>query len=137
MNRILFVSNDQHFKVSIDATLKYLGFDVLIASDSSEAWKYLNEIRFNFLLVDYQLEKESGLALYRSIRKSGTTTPVIMIGEGAFDEFMLKDFSAADYDYVLKPVEACVLTKKIKLMQQVYTVAQSLICKSGPEIHAS
>lgn len=121
MRKILLVSNDPDYQSSIDATLKYHGFDVLIATGTTDSWKLLRKIRFNFILVDFQLRNESGLAFFKAIRQFGTSTPVILIGDGAFDEFMLKDFSEANYDYILKPVKLSVLKEKMNLLTQVCT----------------
>lgn len=105
MTKVLLVTNDSSFKRSMDLTLKYNGFTVQTAPESASAWKLLKEIRFDFIMIDYQLSGESGLAFYKSLRQFGTNVPVLMIGEGEFDEFMLKDLSPECYDYMLKPIK--------------------------------
>jgi len=127
VKKIILVSNDPQSKNSIAATLKYHGFDVLIATGAAEGWRLLREVRFNFILVDYQLKNESGLAFFKAVRQFGTSTPVILIGEGAFDEFMLRDFSDANYDYIMNPVELSLLKEKMNLLQQVCIAPQPLI----------
>lgn len=119
MSKVLVVSNDSVLKRFIDLTLSHNGFVINTASDSSQGWSFLKEARFDFVIVDYQLNNESGLAFYKSLRQFGTSIPVLMVGEGGFDEFMLKDLSEDNYDYLIKPFKFDVLKIKINRLMQM------------------
>ncbi len=118
MTKVLLVSHDSSLRKFINLTLKFNGCTVHSAFDSTCAWKFLKEIRFDLIIVDYQLNQESGLAFYKSLRQFGASLPVLMVGEGAFDEFMLKDLSPTNYDYLLKPFKFCELKLKINSLMQ-------------------
>lgn len=113
MTKVLLVSNDSETRNIIDKTLTYNGFIVHTAAESIFAWKYLQEIRFDFVMVDMKLSGESGLAFYKSLRQMGNNIPLMMIGEGALDNFMLKDLSLENYDFILKPIKFNELRVKI------------------------
>ncbi len=127
MTKVLLLSNDSSFKRYINLTLNYNGFTVHTAEDSSSAWKHLKEIRFDFVMVDYQLSEESGLAFYKSLRQFGTNVPVLMVGEGSFDEFMLKDLSPDNYDYLLKPFKFDALKVKINKLLQMNAASERFL----------
>ena len=104
MTKVLVVSSDHHTKKTIDQTLTFNGFTVHTATHSYEAWKFLEEIHFDLVMIDMQLDHESGLALYKSLRDFGHEMPLMMIGEGKLDEFLLTDLSSDHYDFILKPL---------------------------------
>jgi DNA-binding response OmpR family regulator len=127
MSKVLIVSNDSSLKRFVDLTLSHNGFIVNAASDSSEGWSLLKEARFDLVIVDYQLRDESGLAFYKSLRQFGTSIPVMMVGEGMFDEFMLKDLSEDNYDYIIKPFKFDSLRVKINRLMQMNPEHERLI----------
>jgi DNA-binding response OmpR family regulator len=127
MTKVLLVSNDSSLRKFINLTLKFNGCSVLSATDSTAAWTFLKEIRFDLIIVDYQLNQESGLAFYKSLRQFGATLPVLMIGEGAFDEFMLKDLSPTNYDYLLKPFKFRELKMKINSLMQAAKIEDDFL----------
>lgn len=117
MANILLISNDLNFSKAMDMTVKSHGMTIQLATGSKEGWELLKNRKFQLILVDYQLNGESGLAFYKSIRQIGINTPALMIGECAFDEFMLKDLSQENYDYVIKPFEFEILKEKMDHLQ--------------------
>lgn len=131
MSKILIVSNDSNLKKSVSLTLGFNGFMVNTAVDASQGWKLLHEARFDLVIIDYQLKNESGLAFYKSLRQFGTSLPVMMMGEGIFDEFMLKDLSEENYDYVIKPFNLETLKLKMNHLMQTNTNLEGVRSFSG------
>lgn len=127
MTKALLLTNDSSFRRYVNLTLSCSGFIVHCVSDSAAAWKFLKEVRFDFIMIDYQLSEESGLAFYKSLRQFGTNIPVLMVGEGAFDEFMLKDLSPHNYDYLLKPFKFDLLRTKITKLLQMDEASERLV----------
>lgn len=113
MSKVLIISNDKATSGLIQKTLYYSGFTTHAARDSDGAFRLLGEIRFDFLIVDMELKDESGLAFYKAIRKLGNKVPIVMMGEGDFDLFMLTDLSEESYDFIMKPMNFDVLRRKI------------------------
>lgn len=103
MSKVLILTNDNQLKRLLELSLKFNGFVAHFVDDSAGAWKFLEEVYFDFIIIDFQLSQESGLAFFKSLRQFGTNIPVLMVGEGEFDEFILKDLSPHNYSYILKP----------------------------------
>lgn len=134
MSKVLVLSNDSSLQKFVDLTLKYNGFIVHAATNSVAAWSLLKEIRFDFIMVDYQLTDESGLAFYKSLRQFGTNIPVLMVGESKFDEFMLKDLSPDNYDYLLKPFKFRELKMKINTLMHMNKEAEGFLSYGDMQI---
>lgn len=113
MSKVLILTNDLQLKKLLDLSLKFNGFVVHFVDDSSGAWKFLEEVYFDLIIIDFQLSKESGLAFFKSLRQFGSDIPVLMVGEGDFDEFILKDLSPKNYNYILRPFKFRELRQKI------------------------
>ncbi|MBA2403674.1 MAG: response regulator transcription factor [Bdellovibrionales bacterium] len=127
MTKVLVLTNDSTLQKFVNLTLQYNGFTVHSATDSAAAWIFLKEVRFDFIMVDYQLKNESGLAFYKALRQFGTSIPVLMLGEGIFDEFMLKDLSPDNYNYILKPFKFRELKMKINTLLQMNKESEELL----------
>lgn len=112
MNRILLLTPDVLLKRKVVRTAKEDSALIQTASESGFAWRLLKEYAFDLVIIDYRLDDESGLSFYKAIRQIGLILPILMIGEGSFDEFMLKDLSPDHYDYLLKPFSSKELQKK-------------------------
>jgi DNA-binding response OmpR family regulator len=118
MTKVLILTSDNTLKHLVESTLNFNGFTLHFVSNTKSAWKFLREVFFDFIMIDFQLPNESGLGFYKSIREYGSHIPVIMIGEGAFDEFILKDLSNESYDYILRPFKFIDLKPKINQILQ-------------------
>ncbi len=116
MSKFLLLTNDSALTKLVDLTLKYNGFIVQSANHSEAGWALLSEVRFDLIMLDYQLKDESGVAFYKSLRQLGTSIPVLMLGEGELDEFILKDLSTDHYDYLMKPFKFRELKVKINAL---------------------
>ncbi|HXH32734.1 MAG TPA: response regulator transcription factor [Bacteriovoracaceae bacterium] len=113
MTTALIVSNDKQTRSTIHSDLTQKGFQVHSVTGSDEAWVLQKALRFDLILVDLSLDGESGLAFYKALRQIGYELPVIMLGEGELDEFILEDFSQENCDFILKPFHFNELESKI------------------------
>ena len=127
MTKALIVSNDLPARRDIERTLEFCSFTAHAASTSSEAWRELSLVRFDVVLVAMKLKDESGLAFYKSLRHAGLETPVLMMGEDALDELILKDLSVENYDFVLKPIKFKMLREKINVLLENKMVRESIL----------
>jgi DNA-binding response OmpR family regulator len=118
MSKVLLVTNDSSLTKLVDLTLKYNGFIIQSATHAETARALLSEVRFDLIMLDYNLKHESGVAFYKSLRQLGTSIPVLMLGEGELDEFILKDLSTDHYDYLMKPFKFRELKIKINALMK-------------------
>ena len=123
MTKILIITQDSSLEKQVNLTLKYHSFTVHSLESTPPAWKLLTEIHFDIIMIDFQLKQESGLAFYKALRLHGSKTPLLMIGEGRLDEFILKDLSIDHYDYLMKPFFFKDLKQKINSLMATQDLA--------------
>lgn len=128
MTKVPLLTNDFSLKKLVDLTLTYSGFTVHTAGRSEEAWNLLDQVKFNFVMIDYRLSENTGLVFYKSLRQLSLNLPVLMIGEGDFDAFMLKDLSIDNYDFILKPFKFRELKVKINSLLKMNTQSDEVVC---------
>ena len=59
MSKVLLITNDSALTKLVDLTLKYNGFIVQSATHAEAAWALLSEVRFDLIMLDYNLKNES------------------------------------------------------------------------------
>ena len=127
MNRILLLTPDLLLKRKVVRMAKEDSVLIQTAAESVFAWRLLKEYAFDLVIIDYQLHEESGLSFYKAIRQMGLSLPILMIGEGDFDEFMLKDLSPDYYDYLLKPFNSKELQTKCHELTTQHRYSSNLL----------
>lgn len=127
MTKVLLMSNDSSLSNFVNVTLRYNGFTVHTAANAAAGWKFLKEVRFDFIIVDTELRDQPGLGFYKSLREFGASIPVLMVGECAFDEFMLQELPSDNYDYLLKPFKFETLKAKMNHLLQMNLESERII----------
>lgn len=75
---ILFVDDEKHWRERVSASLTEAGFDVLAASDGSEAMDKAAGSRLGLMIVDEDLGGESGLILTKFLRRNHPDVPAML-----------------------------------------------------------
>lgn len=92
-------------------------FDVSCASvaDVAATKAFLSEHQVDLLLLDINLEKESGFLLCKEIRES-SQIPILFISARQSDEDVLAALQIGGDDYIKKPYTLSVLLAKVKVL---------------------
>ena len=77
-HRILFVDDEQHWRDMVSAALTEAGFEVLAASDGSEAMRQAADLSLSLIIVDEDLAGESGFMLTRFLRCNHPDVPTML-----------------------------------------------------------
>jgi DNA-binding NtrC family response regulator len=77
--RILIVDDEGSLLLTLVANLELEGFDVVGAEDACSALTLLQQQTFDLVLTDIRMPGMSGLELFRAIRRTHPTLPVIMM----------------------------------------------------------
>lgn len=101
---ILVVDDDLLDRAAVRRALKSSGLvaDVVEAEDDAAALTALATCSFDVLLLDYQLPGTDGLALLRSVRAAGITTPVIVMTGQGDEQLAVEIMKAGATDYLAK-----------------------------------
>lgn len=76
--KILLVDDEQHWRDKVRTSLANAGFDVLSASDGSEAMARAADPDMGLMIVDEDLAGESGLMLSRFLRRNHPGVPTVI-----------------------------------------------------------
>jgi DNA-binding NtrC family response regulator len=100
MSRLLVVDDEANIRLLYAEELKDEGYDVVTASNITEAMEKLEESTFDLAVLDIKLKNESGIELLQKLVKERHNMPVILCS--AFSCYK-DDFSAWLADgYVVK-----------------------------------
>ncbi|WEM42793.1 two-component system response regulator BtsR [Photobacterium sp. DA100] len=84
-------------------------------SNAIEALKKINALKPDVIFLDIQMPQITGIEML-SMLDPDTMPKVVFVT--AYDEYALKAFEDNAFDYLLKPVETCRLTKTIKRLER-------------------
>lgn len=90
MLKILYVEDDQGFRIPITGVLKNEGYHVEIAEDGIEALEKYQDNNFDLVITDYKMPGMNGLELIKRIREVNSEQKIILM-TGSPEE-MSKDF---------------------------------------------
>lgn len=106
--RILVIEDDSETGAFLSAALRQAGHDAELAIEGREGLARARQQHFDMLIVDRMLPEMDGLAVVKSVRAAGITTPVLMLTamgaiadrveglEGGADDYLVKPFSFSE-----------------------------------------
>lgn len=104
MFKILIAEDDSELRQLFSHVLTKHGYSVTGVVNGSEALNALNQSYYDLIISDIMMPNVDGYELVRSIRSTGSTTPVLMItAKDAFDDMRIGFASGTD-DYMVKPI---------------------------------
>jgi two-component system NtrC family response regulator len=103
-NRILVVDDDSSLRSVMKMQLEEAGYQVSLASDGTEAYDRLGEIRPQLIITDLKMPT-SGLDLLRRISGDDVQPTLIIITAFGTVETAVEAMKLGAYDYVTKPLD--------------------------------
>jgi len=76
---ILLVDDDYYVRELSAGVLIRYGYNVDTANDGADAWKSLNNQRYDLLITDNKMPRVTGLELIKKLRSEDMTLPVILV----------------------------------------------------------
>lgn len=114
MSKFLIVEDDSTFAQIIEGFLSKSGFEVLLASNTKQACKLIDQQPFDLLLVDYRLPDGTGLDVLKYAREKGIATPTLVMTSFNDVRTAVKSIQLGAFDYITKPVNPDELLMLIK-----------------------
>jgi signal transduction histidine kinase/AmiR/NasT family two-component response regulator len=126
---ILLVDDRQENLLALEATLGYLGQNMVKAASGREALKVLLDQEFALILLDVHMPDMDGFetaALIREREKS-QTVPIIFLtamhkGQGQ----VFRGYSLGAVDYIFKPFEPEILKAKVTVFIELYKKTEEI-----------
>ena len=102
--RLLIVDDDVVDRMAIVRGLRSAGWAVecVEAGGAEEALDHVREGEFDCIFLDFHLPDRTGLDVLRTIRASGTRTPVVMLTGHGDEELAVQLMKAGASDYLPK-----------------------------------
>ena len=98
---ILFVDDEKHWRDRVSACLAEGGFDVLAASDGSEAMHKAAGASLGLMIVDEDLAGESGVMLTKFLRRNYPGVPTMLYTSTRHDAQRAMDMMSQGADRCL------------------------------------
>lgn len=110
---ILVVDDDTRLRSLLQRFLRENGFFVSVAKGAAEARAFMNQYRFDLLIVDIMMPEESGLKFLARLRQDNAIPVIMLTAMGETADRITGLESGAD-DYLPKPFEPKELVLRIK-----------------------
>lgn len=111
--RTLLVDNDSSTVKTITDALFDRGYSATIASSSEVGTEALRERVFDMVIVDFTMASLNGFHILKKAKEISPETIVIMLISNADVQFAINALRFGADDYLLKPCNPDVLTKRI------------------------
>jgi CheY-like chemotaxis protein len=112
--KILFVDDDKDWRDVVSACLHDAGYEILTAKDATEAMVKTEGVKLGLIILDLDLDGESGLMLMNFLKRNQIDVPIILYtGLYHDDEQILAMLRQGAHQYVHKgPLEDCAKPSK-------------------------
>jgi len=94
------------------------GWIVEIANNGGDALQLLNNFKYDFILLDWNLPDISGVQICRQFREQGGTTPIILLTGRHSIEDKESGLDSGGDDYLTKPFDVRELLARMRTIQR-------------------
>lgn len=112
-SKILIVDDEERIREMIKEYTSLEGFDIVEASDGTEALKLFWQSPYSLIILDVMMPKMDGWSLCREIRKT-SQVPIIMLTARGEEYDKLFGFELGVDDYMIKPFSPKELLARMK-----------------------
>ena len=113
-DRILVVEDEKSISSLIRAILTGNGYDVIQASNGTEAFSMISSHCPDLIVLDLGLPDIDGMEIIRAIR-SWTEMPIVVVSARSYDRDKVEALDAGADDYLTKPFSATELLARIRV----------------------
>ena len=117
--RLLVVEDEKNLNKTLSERLTKTGYSVDSCFDGEEALYYIENTRYDGIIMDVMMPKINGLQVLRTIRDKKILTPVIMLTAKDSDEDIISGLDSGANDYITKPFSFDILLARIRAMLRV------------------
>ena len=130
---ILIVEDEQELCMTLGDRLRSEGYTVDCAFYGKSGFEKMNQAPFDLVILDIMLPLRSGLDLCVDIRKSGFTTPILILTALSQSLEKVAGFKLGADDYVTKPFDTLELMARVEALLR-RSPARSDAGAGAPEI---
>lgn len=116
MAKILVVEDENGIAFGLKVDLEAEDHEVAVVSDGLLALNRARSEKFDLILLDVMLPTKDGLEVCRELRRSGVSTPVLMLTAKAHEADKVVGLDVGADDYVTKPFSPRELRARIRAL---------------------
>ena len=133
LRRLLLVDDDKALRQSLAEQLRLVEqFDCLEAETGSGALELAGKERFDAVLLDIGLPDMDGREVCRLMRRSGVTSPIIMLTAADSDADTILGLDSGANDYIAKPFRMGVLLARLRAQLRQHEHSEDAVFTIGP-----
>lgn len=114
--KILLVEDNSQLNKALSTLLKRSSYLVDSAFDGEEALYFINEYKYDVIVLDIMLPKIDGLEVLKRARDKGVETPIIMLTAKSTFEDRITGLDLGADDYLAKPFNTGELMARIRAL---------------------
>jgi len=116
MPRILVIEDEANIALGLQDDLTLEGYQVEVAGDGEAGSRLAQEGQFDLIILDIMLPKKDGFQICRELRRSGVTTPVLLLTAKTQEAEKVLGLDLGADDYVTKPFSPLELRARFKAL---------------------
>lgn len=117
--RLLIAEDEKNLNKTIAERLTAQGYTVDNCFDGEDALYYIENTRYDGIILDVMMPKINGFEVLRIIREKKILTPVLILTAKDTDEDIINGLDAGANDYLTKPFSFGVLCARIRAMLRI------------------
>ncbi|MBL8295787.1 MAG: response regulator transcription factor [Bryobacterales bacterium] len=131
MARILVVEDEPAIALGLEEDLRLEGYDVDVATDGETGLEKARHGTFDLVLLDVMLPRRDGFSVCRELRRTGVTTPVILLTARAQEAEKVLGLKLGADDYVTKPFSPMELCARVQAVLRRAAGTAPEVCRFG------
>jgi DNA-binding response OmpR family regulator len=101
--RILIAEDDDNIRLGLIATLESEGYQVTAASDGAQALKLYPQLKYDLVILDIMMPRQSGYDVCRELRQRDARLPILFLSAKSEEIDKVLGLRLGADDYVTKP----------------------------------
>ena len=112
--RVLVVDDEDSITDLVATALRYVGFEVAVASNGRQALERAGTFRPELVVLDVMLPDLDGFEVIRKLRDGGSRTPVVFLTARDATDDKIRGLTLGGDDYVTKPFSLEELVARVR-----------------------
>ncbi len=125
--QILIVEDESQLSKTLSRNFVEEGYQSTAANNGEEALQFINNQKFDVILLDWKMPRMNGIDFLKNLRDSGNDTPVILLTALSRIANKVEAFELGADDYITKPFSFDELHARVKaVIRRTHTTNESL-----------
>jgi DNA-binding response OmpR family regulator len=116
--RVLIAEDDAGLRSVLERALTESGYVIDAVPDGDQALSFLDTYEYEAAILDWRMPGTSGLDVVRSLRRKGSSLPVLMLTARDTPRDRISGLDGGADDYLVKPFDLGELLARVRALQR-------------------